>query len=79
MCIAIPSRVVELRDHTAVVECYSVQREASLLLMPAGTVEVGDYVILQTGFVIEKVDAQAAREAMKLFDAILAVGPHAED
>jgi len=58
-----------------VVECYGMRREASLLLMPPGSIAVGDYVVLQTGFVLEKVDEQTAREALALFDATLAATP----
>ena len=68
MCIAIPSRVIEIQDLTATVECYGVQRDVSLLLLD--DVEIGDYVLVQTGFVVEKVDESARDEAMRCFNAI---------
>ena len=33
MCLAAPSRVIELRDGTAVTECFGQTREVSLLLL----------------------------------------------
>lgn len=70
MCIAIPSLVVAVDGHVASVECYGVRREASLLFHPETA--VGDYVVVQTGHVVERLDEQAAREALALFDTILA-------
>jgi hydrogenase expression/formation protein HypC len=69
MCIAIPSKVIAVRDQVATVECYGVQREASLLLMD--DVAVGDYVIVQTGFIIEKLDETTTEETLKLFDEVM--------
>lgn len=69
MCISIPSKVVEIRDLIATVECYGVRREVSLLLHD--DVVVGDYVLVQTGFVVEKVDEEARDEALRLFDEVV--------
>ena len=69
MCIAIPSKVIAVRDQVATVECYGVRREASLLLMD--DVAVGDYVIVQTGFVIEKLDQTTTEETLELFDEVM--------
>ena len=73
MCIAIPSKVVAARDQIATVECYGVQREASLLLLD--DVAVGDYVIVQTGFVVEKLEEKATEEALTLFDEVMRYQP----
>ena len=69
MCIAIPSEVVEIRDLTATVECYGVRRDVSLLLLD--DVSVGDYVLVQTGFAVEKVDEKTREEALQLFDEVI--------
>ena len=70
MCIAIPSRVVAVDGYVASVECYGVRREASLLFHPETA--VGDYVVVQTGHVVERLDPQAARAALALFYTIFA-------
>jgi hydrogenase expression/formation protein HypC len=77
MCIAIPSRVVAVDGHVASVECYGVRREVSLLFHPETT--VGEYVVVQTGHVVERLDEQTAREALALFDTILASDQGAAD
>ena len=69
MCIAIPSRVLGVDGYSARIECYGVEREVSLLLCPE--VEEGDYVLVQTGLVVERLDEATARESLAMFDEIL--------
>ena len=69
MCIAIPSKVIEINGLTATVECYGVRREVSLLLLDE--VDIGDYVVVQTGFAVEKLDEKARNEALRLFDELM--------
>lgn len=66
MCLAAPSRVLEVRDGMALTECFGQQREVSLLLMNED-VAVGDYLLIQAGgFAFERVEAQRAEEALSL-------------
>ena len=63
MCLAIPSRVLEVDDLMAVVDSAGERRKVSLILMHED-VAVGDYVLIQHGqFAFERVDAERAREA----------------
>jgi len=64
MCLAIPSKIVEIKDQMAVIDVAGVTRQASLLLLEDAA--VGDYVIVHAGFAIEKIDEQAARESIDL-------------
>ncbi len=54
MCLAIPSKIVEIKDQMAVIDVAGVTRQASLLLLE--DVAIGDYVIVHAGFAIEKID-----------------------
>jgi len=69
MCLAIPSKVVTLKDQMATVDVAGIRREVSLLLLPEEAV-VGDYVLVHAGFAIQKVDPEAAEEALKLIAEI---------
>jgi len=69
MCLAIPSKVVEIRDKMATIDTGGVRREISLLLLPEEPA-VGDYVLVHAGFAIQKIDREAAEEAMKLIREI---------
>ena len=74
MCLAAPSRVIEVRDGVAVTECFGETREVSLLLMNEEVVP-GDYVLIQAGgFAFERVEAERAEEALALMRELMAEG-----
>ena len=65
MCLAVPAKIVEIRDSLATVELHGVTREASLMLLPEA--KVGDYVLVHAGFamqIIEETD-MAETEALR--------------
>ena len=64
MCLAIPSKIVEINDQMAVIDVDGVRREASLLMLEDP--RVGDYVIVHAGFAIQKIDEAAAQESLQL-------------
>jgi hydrogenase expression/formation protein HypC len=66
MCLAIPVRVVELRDaSTALVDLDGIRKEISLALVDG--VQVGDYVILHVGYALAKLDTDEAQASLALF------------
>ena len=74
MCLAAPSLVLEVRDGTAVTQCFGQTREVSLLLLDE-QVEVGDYLLIQAGgFAFERVEPERAKEALALMQQLLAQG-----
>ncbi len=74
MCIAAPSRVIEVRDGTALTECFGQTREVSLLLLDE-EVAVGDYLLIQAGgFAFERVEVARAEEALALMQELMAQG-----
>ncbi|SHK16645.1 HypC/HybG/HupF family hydrogenase formation chaperone [Thermocrinis minervae] len=71
MCLAIPSRVVEIYDNaTALVEVFGAKRIVSLELMQED-VNVGDYVLVHVGFAIGKLTPQEAQESLQLFEDLI--------
>lgn len=74
MCLAAPSRVLEVRDGIALTECFGRSREVSLLLI-GDEVAAGDYVLVQAGgFAFERVDPERAAEALALMEELMAQG-----
>lgn len=69
MCLAIPVKVIEIKEKTARVEVGGVIREAALDLVK--DVRVGDYLILHAGFAIQKLDEQEAEESLKIWREML--------
>lgn len=72
MCLAIPSKVVEIdRERNSVkVDTMGVVREASLDICP-DEVGIGDFVLLHVGYVMNKIDTQDALESLKIYEQIL--------
>jgi len=71
MCLAIPSKVVEIDNFRAVVDVYGARREINLMLMPE-EVGIGDYVLVHAGFAIQKVEQEYAHESLKVISGIIA-------
>ena len=66
MCLAVPAKVLEINGKVAIVDFGGVKREARLDLLP--DVKVGDYVIVHTGFAIEKLDERTAKEILQAWE-----------
>ncbi len=64
MCLSVPGKVVEIQDNMAKVEVGGVIREVSLDVCP--DVLVGEYVLIHTGFAIQKLDEKEALETLDL-------------
>lgn len=66
MCLAIPAKVVKLRDDgLADIELEGVVKEISLDLVD--DINVGDYVIVHVGYALAKLDAVEAERTLALF------------
>ncbi len=63
MCLAIPSKIVEIKNNMGTIDVAGVQREASLLLLEDP--QVGDWVIVHAGFAIQKIDEAVAQESLR--------------
>jgi len=71
MCLAIPARVVELKDDDqAIIDLAGVRKEISLALVD--DVWPGDYVIVHVGYALQKVDAEEAARTLELFAGLAA-------
>lgn len=74
MCLAAPSRVIEMADGMAVVECFGQTRSVSLMLLE-DEIAIGDYVLVQAGgFAFERVEPARAEESLALMTELLAQG-----
>ncbi len=69
MCLAIPAKVVEINGQDAVVEFHNVRRDVRLDLID--DCQIGDYVLIHAGFVINKLDEQSAQESLELWDELI--------
>jgi hydrogenase expression/formation protein HypC len=70
MCLAIPSKIVEIDNFRAMVDVYGARREINLMLMPE-EVGIGDFVLVHAGFAIQKVERESAHESLKVISGII--------
>jgi hydrogenase expression/formation protein HypC len=72
MCLAIPARLVELRENDqAVVDLGGIRKEISIALVDG--VQVGDYVIVHVGHAIGTLDPEEAERTLALFAEMAAM------
>ena len=64
MCLSVPGKVVLIQNNMAKVEVGGVLRDVSMDVCP--DVVVGDYVLIHTGFAIQKLDEKEALETLDL-------------
>lgn len=69
MCLAIPSKIVEINNLFATVDVYGARKTISLILLPE-PVSIGDYVLVHAGFAIQKIDEEAALDSLNLLKEI---------
>lgn len=68
MCLALPVRVVEIKEgERGIVDLGGVRKEVSLALVDE--VAVGDYVILHVGYALTRLDPEEARRTLETFAA----------
>ena len=65
MCLSIPGKVKSVDGDKAIVSVGGTEYETSLQLLE--DVNVDDYVLIHTGFAIQKLDEEEALETLRLF------------
>jgi len=69
MCLAIPAKVVSVRENSARVDFgEGVLTEVNVTLVNA---KAGDYVLVHAGYAIQVLDEKEAQETIRLWNQIL--------
>ena len=72
MCLAVPGRVLEVREkdgtQMADVDFGGVRKEVCLEYIP--DVRIGEYVVVHVGFAIQRLDEASAIETLANFDKL---------
>ena len=71
MCIAAPAQIVEIKDNVATVDFGGVRQQAKLDLVE--DVDVGRYVLVHSGYAIEVLSDQEAKESLEAWDELLTI------
>ena len=72
MCLGIPMKVLEINGNVAAAEAGGVQKNIRLDLLE--NVQVGDFVLIHTGFAIERMDPQEAAETLEMLRQVYRAG-----
>lgn len=68
MCLAIPGKIIKIDNNKATIEYAGEQRQA---IVQDIEVKEGDFVLVQQGFVMQKVDEKEAMESINAWNKLL--------
>ncbi|MBA7544234.1 hypothetical protein ES705_36586 [subsurface metagenome] len=68
MCLSVPAKIIEINGEMARVAVGETIINASLQMLD--DVKIGDYVLLHTGFALQKISAADAAETLALFEEL---------
>jgi len=72
MCLGIPMKVIEIAGSEAVVEAGGIRKNIRLDLLDG--VATGDFVLIHTGYAIEKMRPEDALETLELIKKVYRAG-----
>ncbi len=68
MCLSIPAKILSIQDNMAQASIGGSVVNASLDLVE--DVKVGDYILIHTGFALEKISDKEAKKMQKMLDEL---------
>ena len=71
MCLGIPMQVQSVDRFVAQCEAKGIEREVSLLMLQDEVIEPGDFLVISTGYAIQKISPEEARAAWEIYDQML--------
>lgn len=72
MCLGIPMKIVEKNGNVAVAEAGGIRKSIRLDLLAEA--DIGDFVLIHTGYAIEKLDPDEALETLELIKKVYRAG-----
>lgn len=64
MCVAVPGKVIRIKENYATIDIMGNQCQANIALVEA---KIGDYVLMHAGCVIEVLKRDTAEDILALF------------
>ncbi len=78
MCLAIPGEVLSTEENLATVDVGGVEQEVRLDTLTEA-VDPGDYLLVHTGFAIQKLSQEEANETLEIFDELIETNKELEE
>lgn len=66
MCLAIPGKIIEVKKDKALVDFDGLKKEINISLIDSP--QKGDFVIVHTGFAIQKINQKETQKIIKLYE-----------
>lgn len=66
MCLSIPAKIIRIEQETAIVSVGGTTIEVNTSLVD--NIGVNDYVLVHSGFALEKIDEEEAQKTLELFN-----------
>ena len=64
MCLSVPGKIIEIKKDVAVVD-YGIEKRKGKIIEK--NYSKGDYVIIQGGIVVQKIEKKGAEEALRMY------------
>lgn len=68
MCLSIPAKIESIDGEMAICSVGGATYEASIQMLDRNDLSTGDYVLLHTGFAIQKISKEEAEATLELFE-----------
>ena len=77
MCIAIPAKIIECKSGTdlATADVIGITRQINVGLLGSDSVEIGDWVLIHSGFAMSKIDEAEARVSLEFLGMLASSDP----
>ncbi len=72
MCLAVPSKIIDIDNLIATIDVYGARRQVSLMLLPEEA-RIGDFVLVHAGFAIQKIDKETVESGEIMHEASIAL------
>jgi hydrogenase expression/formation protein HypC len=69
MCLAIPARIVDIKEYSAKVDIMGVESEVNIQLIEDA--KAGEYVLVHAGCAIQKIDTDYFEYLQEIFQSML--------
>ena len=64
MCLSVPGKIIEIKNDIATVD-YGIEKRKGKIIEK--NYSKGDYVIIQGGIVVQKIEKKGAEEALRMY------------
>ncbi len=66
MCFTVPGKIIKIEGNIATVDYDGIERNADISMIKA---ELGDYVIINAGFAVEKIENKSAKDFLEMMSS----------